>query len=64
MTTEELDLGQRRIGDKHTWKIALSPISDEAADRAEGAVDGLRFEVKKCLDLGDDVEWLGVVATQ
>ncbi|CAD0112569.1 unnamed protein product [Aureobasidium uvarum] len=64
--TEELDLGYRRIGDKHTWKIALSPISDEAADNAEGAVEGLEFEMEKCQDSYDGVElkWLGVAAKQ
>ncbi|KAI4715738.1 hypothetical protein E4T48_08086 [Aureobasidium sp. EXF-10727] len=64
--TEELDLGCRRIGDKHTWKIALSPISDEAADNAEGAVEGLEFEMEKRQGFYDGVEleWLGVAAKQ
>jgi len=65
-TMEELDLGYRWIGDKHTWKVALSPMSDEAVDNAEGAVYGLKFEMKKCQDSYDGVEleWLSVEATQ
>ncbi|KAG9690307.1 hypothetical protein KCU95_g9057, partial [Aureobasidium melanogenum] len=64
--TGELDLGRRRIGDKHTWKMALSPISDEAADDAAGAVEGLEFEMTKCQGFYDEfqLEWLGVAATQ
>jgi hypothetical protein len=64
--TEELDLGGRWIGDKHTWKMALSPISDEAADSAEGEVHGLEFEMKKTKDNYDglELEWLSVAAKQ
>lgn len=64
--TGELDIGCRWIGDKHTWKMALSPMSDEAADSAEGAVQGLEFEMKKCQDHYDgfELEWLGVAAKQ
>lgn len=64
--TEELDLGCRWIGDKYTWKMALSPVSDEAADSAEGAVQGLEFEMKKCQGHygGMELEWLGVAAKQ
>ncbi|KAI5273753.1 hypothetical protein E4T47_03033 [Aureobasidium subglaciale] len=65
--TEELALGRRRIGDKHTWKIALSPIlADETADRAEGAVDRLEFEMARCHEFNDGVEleWLGVAGTE
>jgi len=46
--------------------MALSPMSDEAADSAEGAVQGLEFEMKKCQDHYDgfELEWLGVAAKQ
>ncbi|KAK6001453.1 hypothetical protein QM012_002784 [Aureobasidium pullulans] len=64
--TKELDLGQRRIGDKHTWKMALSPILDDAANDAAGALEGFEFELKKCQGFDDGValEWLDVVATR
>jgi hypothetical protein len=64
--TGELDLGCRWIGDKHTWKMALSPMADEAADSAEGAVHALEFEMQRSQDSYDGVEleWLSVAARQ
>lgn len=64
--TAELDLGSRRIGDKHTWKMALSPISDDTADDAAGAVEGLEFEITRCQGFYDEfeLEWLGVAASR
>lgn len=46
--------------------MVLSPSSDEAADSAEGAVQGLEFEMKKSQDNYDGVEleWLSVAAKQ
>jgi hypothetical protein len=46
--------------------MALSPISDEAADSAEGEVHGLEFEMKKSKDNYDgfELEWLSVAAKQ
>ena len=41
-------------------------MSDETADSAEGAVQGLEFEMQKCQGHYDGVEleWLGVAAKQ
>jgi hypothetical protein len=60
--TGELALGRRRIGDRYTWKMRLSPeMDDGVGDGAEG-VEGVEFEIARCEDVGFGLEWLSVAA--
>lgn len=63
-TTKELDIGRRRIGDRHTWKVVLSAVEGEAASKAEGMVNGLEFETVKREDSTFGLEWLGLTAAR
>lgn len=63
--TQELDLGHgRRIGDRFTWKMAFPAVDEVAMGERKVIVDGLEFAMTTHEDMGLEVEWMSLTATQ